>query len=76
MYGKGILQTLKDTIYDITEMKCLLLELEDDNKTESLKADKMMADQFLGKKISFITLSFPILSAKTPGGRQLLYGQH
>ena len=53
LYSKEIFASLKGTIYDTKEMKCLLLELEDDNKTESLRADKLIAKQFPGRKDIF-----------------------
>jgi hypothetical protein len=46
LYDKEIFTTLKGTIYDTKEMKCLLLGLEDDDKTESMRADKLIAEQF------------------------------
>ncbi len=53
LYDKEIFKTLKDTVYGTKEMKCLLLEMEDNNKTESLSADKLIVGQFPDRKDIF-----------------------
>jgi hypothetical protein len=53
LYDKEIITKLKDTMYDTKEMKCLLLECEETNKIGSLRADKLIADQFPNRKDLF-----------------------
>ena len=53
LYDKEIFTKLKDTLFVTKEMKCLLLELEETNRLESLRADKLIAEQFPDKKDIF-----------------------
>jgi hypothetical protein len=53
LYDKDIYIKLKDTMYDTKEVKCLLLEMEETNKHESLKAANLIADKFLDIKYHF-----------------------
>ena len=53
LYDKEIFQTLKDTMSDTKEIRCLLLEMEETNRLESLRADKLVAEQFPNRKDIF-----------------------
>ncbi len=53
IYDKEIISKQKDTVYDIKEMKCLLLETEESNKGDSLIAAKLIAEQFPDRKDIF-----------------------
>lgn len=53
LYDKDILKQLKSSMYDSQMMRCLLLDLEDTNKEESERADKMVAEQLPGRKDIF-----------------------
>ncbi|MBA3977733.1 MAG: hypothetical protein H0X50_06030 [Nitrosopumilus sp.] len=53
LYGKEIFTKLKGTLYDTKEMRCLLLEMEEANRFESLRANKLIAEQFPNRKDIF-----------------------
>ncbi|MDN5847816.1 MAG: hypothetical protein L0H53_16245 [Candidatus Nitrosocosmicus sp.] len=53
LYDKDILKQLKNSMYDSQMMKCLLLDLEDTNKDESERADKLVAEQLPERKDIF-----------------------
>ena len=53
LYDKEIFTKLKDTMFDTKEMKCLLLELEETNRFESRRADKLISEQFPNRKDIF-----------------------
>jgi hypothetical protein len=40
-------------VYDTKEMRCLLLELEENNRVEGLRANKLIAEQFPNRKDIF-----------------------
>ncbi len=53
LYDKEIIHQLKDSIYDSHMMRCLLLELEDDDRVQSLKAEMLVWEQLPNRKDIF-----------------------
>lgn len=53
LYDKDILKQLKNSMYDSQMMRCLLLDLEDTDKDEGERADKLVAEQLSDRKDIF-----------------------